>query len=91
MAVKDMDAMLCSSLIQLKLETTSFEYRMIHKYDKRSPYCVYMLYHTKTEAASKTALNKFLTPGGDDGWKMVSNADIVSIKTAVPSLLSYRV
>ena len=33
MAVEDMDAMLCSSLRQLKPGTASFEYRMIHKCD----------------------------------------------------------
>ena len=73
MAVEDMDAMLCLSLRQLKPDTPSFEYRMIYKCDKRSPFCVYMLYHTKTKAASKTPLSRFLTPEGDNGWKVVGN------------------
>ena len=58
MAVEDMDAMLCSSLRQLKpgTEPSSFKYRMIHKYEKKSPYCIYMMFHAKTEAASKVSL-----------------------------------
>ena len=90
MAVEDMDAMLCSSLRHLKPGTASFEYRMIHKCDKKSPYCIYMLYHVKTEAASKAPLNRFSTLEGDNGWKVVGNADIVSLKTAVPSDPVYK-
>ena len=49
-----------------------------------------MLYHAKTEAASKAPLNRFSTPEGDNGWKMVGNADIVSLKTDVPSDPLYK-
>ena len=55
------------------------EYRLIHKYERLSPYCIYILKHSETEPASKVSLDRFVAPSGENGWKFVTNVELLPI------------
>ena len=55
------------------------------QYEEHTPHCSYVLVRPSTVAASKTSIDTFMEPSGEQSSKLVPNSMLLSCDSVIPS------